>query len=79
MARKAMIHKIELKGKNMVDAQTLADKLGVTIFHIRRLARDGDLTATKLGKRWWFDLDQAIEERLITNDNEEEYPNIVGI
>jgi excisionase family DNA binding protein len=79
MARKSQIHKIVLKGKQMVDVIEMSTQLGITIFHVRRLAREGKLTSVKLGRRWWFDLNKALNERMDVNEDEYEYANLVGI
>lgn len=84
MARKATLHKLELHGKKMVDVIGLAQELGLSEFHVRHMARQAQIPAIKLGKRWWFDLEAAKLARpkledIVKSEYDDKYSNLSGI
>lgn len=62
-----------IKGVRYVDVDLLSEQTGLSVSHLRFLARQNDIPATKVGRRWYFNPDKVDEALLDENSRERQY------
>lgn len=54
---------VEIAGREMITCQEAARIYGCTMGYIRRLARDGKLTAQSVGPMWFVDKSELLQAK----------------